>query len=116
MATCEIFGAFAVTEPKHGSDVVALETRARRQGDEWVLDGQKRWIRNDTVADVVVVWARDDDDGQVGAFVVEHSDGAEHPVPGYHARTPRESHARPCRKPDGLWRPSGAERVRSARR
>jgi Acyl-CoA dehydrogenases len=85
MATCEILGAFALTEPKHGSDVVALETRARRQGDEWVLDGQKRWIGNGTVADVVVVWARDDD-GQVGAFVVEHPEGAEHPVPGYHAR------------------------------
>jgi glutaryl-CoA dehydrogenase len=83
--TCEILGAFALTEPNHGSDVVALETRARRQGDEWVLDGQKRWIGNGTVADVVVVWARDDD-GQVGAFVVEHPDGAQHPVPGYHAR------------------------------
>jgi len=85
MATCEVLGAFALTEPKHGSDVVALETRARRQGDEWVLDGQKRWIGNGTVADVVVVWARDDG-GQVGAFVVEHPDGAEHPVPGYRAR------------------------------
>jgi glutaryl-CoA dehydrogenase len=85
MATCEILGAFALTEPTHGSDVVALETRARRQGDEWVLDGHKRWIGNGTIADVVVVWARDDD-GQVGAFVVEHPDGAEHPVRGYHAR------------------------------
>jgi glutaryl-CoA dehydrogenase len=85
MATCEILGAFALTEPKHGSDVVALETTAHRDGDEWVLDGQKRWIGNGTVADVVVVWARDDD-GKVGAFVVEHPDGAEHPVPGYHAR------------------------------
>ena len=54
-------------------------------GNEWVLDGQKRWIGNGTVADVVIVWARDDD-GQVGAFVVEHPDGAAHPVPGYHAR------------------------------
>ncbi len=85
MATCEILGAFALTEPNHGSDVVALETRARRDGDEWVLDGQKRWIGNGTVADVVIVWARDDD-GQVGAFVVEHPEGAAHPVPGYHAR------------------------------
>lgn len=85
MATCEILGAFALTEPDHGSDVVALETTARRDGDEWVLDGQKRWIGNGTVADVVVVWARDDD-GNVGAFMVEHHDGAEHPVPGYHAR------------------------------
>jgi len=85
MATCEVLGAFALTEPNHGSDVVALETRARRDGDEWVLDGRKRWIGNGTVADVVVVWARDDD-GQVGAFVVEHPDGAAHPVPGYRAR------------------------------
>ena len=85
MATCEVLGAFALTEPNHGSDVVALETRARRDGDEWVLDGRKRWIGNGTVADVVVVWARDDE-GQVGAFVVEHPDGAAHPVPGYRAR------------------------------
>ncbi|MEO8827119.1 MAG: acyl-CoA dehydrogenase family protein [Lapillicoccus sp.] len=85
MATCEALGAFALTEPNHGSDVVALETTARRDGDEWVLDGQKRWIGNGTVADIVVVWARDDD-GQVGAFIVEHPDGAEHPVSGYHAR------------------------------
>ena len=85
MATCEVLGAFALTEPNHGSDVVALETRARRDGDEWVLDGRKRWIGNGTVADVVVVWARDDD-GQVGAFVLEHPDGAAHPVPGYRAR------------------------------
>ena len=85
MAACEVLGAFALTEPQHGSDVVALETRAHRDGDEWVLDGQKRWIGNGTVAGIVVVWARDDD-GNVGAFVVEHPDGAEHPVPGYHAR------------------------------
>ncbi len=41
MAACEVLGAFALTEPKHGSDVVALETRARRDGDEWVLDGRE---------------------------------------------------------------------------
>ncbi|MEO5833154.1 MAG: acyl-CoA dehydrogenase family protein [Nakamurella sp.] len=85
MATCEVLGAFALTEPSHGSDVVSLETRAHREGDEWVLTGQKRWIGNGTVADIVVVWARDDDN-QVGAFVVEHPDGAAHPVPGYRAR------------------------------
>lgn len=85
MATCAVLGAFALTEPNHGSDVVSLETRAHRAGDEWVLTGQKRWIGNGTVADIVVVWARDDDN-QVGAFVVEHPDGAAHPVPGYRAR------------------------------
>jgi glutaryl-CoA dehydrogenase len=67
-------GAFALTEPEHGSDVVGLETRAHRDGDEWVLDGRKRWIGLGTAADIVVVWARDDD-GNVGAFVVEHPEG-----------------------------------------
>src|SRR6478735_1707440 len=85
MAACEVLGAFALTEPKHGSDVVALETRAHRDGDEWVLDGEKRWIGNGTVAGIVIVWARDDD-GNVGAFVIEHPDGADHPVPGYTAK------------------------------
>ena len=85
MASCDVLGAFALTEPNHGSDVVALETRAQRDGDEWVLTGEKRWIGNGTVAGIVVVWARDDD-GQVGAFVVEHPDGAENPIPGYRAR------------------------------
>jgi glutaryl-CoA dehydrogenase len=55
----------------HGSDSVALETSARRDGDAWVLNGEKRWIGNGTIADVVVVWARDADDGQVKAFLVE---------------------------------------------
>lgn len=85
MARVDKLGAFALTEPDHGSDVVQLATRAERDGDGWVLHGQKRWIGNGTVADLVVVWARDDE-GKVGGFVVEHPDGAEHPVPGYHAR------------------------------
>ena len=76
MARMEKIGAFALTEPDHGSDVVGLETRARRDGDAWVLDGRKRWIGLGTEADIVIVWARDDD-GDVGAFVVEH--------PGDHA-------------------------------
>ena len=71
MARVEKIGAFALTEPKHGSDSVALETAARRDGDEYVIDGRKRWIGNGTVADVVVVWARDAGDGQVKGFLVE---------------------------------------------
>jgi len=83
MATVDKIGAFALTEPEHGSDVVRLSTRARRESDgSWTLHGRKRWIGNGTVADLVVVWARDD----VGAFVVEHPDGAAHPVPGYRAQ------------------------------
>jgi len=71
MARLEKIGAFALTEPTHGSDSIALETSARRDGDGWVLDGSKRWIGNGTIADVVVVWARDTDDGQVKGFLVE---------------------------------------------
>jgi glutaryl-CoA dehydrogenase len=70
MAKMEKIGAFALTEPKHGSDAVMLETRARREGDEYVLDGEKRWIGNASFADVVIVWARDDE-GNVGGFLVE---------------------------------------------
>ena len=81
MARCEKLGAFALTEPDHGSDVVRLETRAHRDGDYWVLNGSKRWIGNGTIADLVLVWARNED-GDVGAFVI---DRAENDPTGYHA-------------------------------
>ena len=71
MARMEALGAFALTEPDHGSDSVALETTARREGDEYVIDGAKRWIGNGSLADVVVLWARDVADGQVKGFLVE---------------------------------------------
>ncbi|MET9157410.1 acyl-CoA dehydrogenase family protein [Streptomyces parvulus] len=71
MATMETVGAFALTEPLDGSDIAAgMHTTARRDGDTWVLDGEKRWIGNATFADHVVVWARDVDDDQVKGFVV----------------------------------------------
>jgi glutaryl-CoA dehydrogenase len=70
LARLETIGAFGLTEPDHGSDVVSLETRARSAGDGYVLDGRKRWIGNGTIADVILVWARDDD-GEVGGFLVE---------------------------------------------
>jgi len=71
LAAVDLFGAFALTEPRHGSDSVALETTARREGGDVVLDGEKRWIGNGTIADVLVVWARDSADGQVKGFLVE---------------------------------------------
>jgi glutaryl-CoA dehydrogenase len=74
MAAFDLIGAFALTEPTGGSDVAAgLRTTARREGDEWVLNGQKRWIGNGTFADLIVVWARDLGDDQVKGFVV-HKD------------------------------------------
>jgi glutaryl-CoA dehydrogenase len=79
MARLEKIGAFALTEPDHGSDSVGLETRARRDGDSYVLDGEKKWIGNGSIADVIVVWARDTGDHQVKGFLVEKG------TPGYSA-------------------------------
>ncbi|MQA93625.1 MAG: acyl-CoA dehydrogenase [Streptosporangiales bacterium] len=70
LAAMDEIGAFGMTEPGHGSDASSLQTRARRDGDGYVLDGAKRWIGNGTFADLVVVWARDEDD-KIGGFVVE---------------------------------------------
>ncbi|MGY2082899.1 acyl-CoA dehydrogenase family protein [Blastococcus sp. SYSU DS0539] len=72
MLALEKIGCFALTEPHGGSDVaLGLETTARRDGDEWVIDGAKRWIGNGTFADLVVVFARDVADDSVKTFVVE---------------------------------------------
>ena len=79
MARLDAIGAFALTEPDHGSDAVTLETRVRRLGDGYVIDGAKRWIGNATFADLMIVWARDAT-GEVGAYVVEKG------APGVEAR------------------------------
>ncbi|MBV9049689.1 MAG: acyl-CoA dehydrogenase family protein [Solirubrobacterales bacterium] len=79
MAALEKLGAFALTEPDHGSDSVALETSARRDGDCYVINGAKRWIGNGSLADVVVVWARGED-RQVQGFLVAKD------TPGFEAR------------------------------
>ncbi|MBD0358571.1 MAG: acyl-CoA dehydrogenase family protein, partial [Rubrobacter sp.] len=71
MARMEKIGAFGLTEAKHGSDSVMLETSVRREGDEYVINGEKRWIGNATFADVTIIWARDEEDGQVKGFLVE---------------------------------------------
>jgi glutaryl-CoA dehydrogenase len=71
MARMEKMGAFGLTEAKHGSDSVMLETSVRREGDEYVINGEKRWIGNATFADVTIIWARDEEDGQVKGFLVE---------------------------------------------
>jgi len=77
MARIEKIGAFALTEPDHGSDSVGLETSARRAGDEYLLNGRKKWIGNASFADYVIVWARGED-GNVGGYVVEKG------APGFH--------------------------------
>ena len=79
MARLEKVGAFALTEPDHGSDAVILESTATRDGGEWVINGRKRWPGNAVWCDVIVVFARDTEDHQVKAFVVEKDN------PGYAA-------------------------------
>ncbi len=61
MARGDVIGCFGLTEADFGSDPAGMRTSARRDGDDWVLDGTKLWITNGSVADVAVVWARTDD-------------------------------------------------------
>lgn len=85
MAAGEAIGCFGLTEPDSGSDPASMRTRARRDGDDWILDGTKMWITNGSVADVAVVWARGDaTDGGAGpihGFVVPTN------TPGFTANT-----------------------------
>ncbi|WP_255769757.1 acyl-CoA dehydrogenase family protein [Pseudarthrobacter sulfonivorans] len=67
-------GVFSLTEPESGSDIAGgLSTTARREGDDWILDGAKRWIGGASTADVLAVFARDVADGQVKAFLVDRT-------------------------------------------
>ncbi len=61
MATGEAIGCFGLTEPDHGSDPANMRTSAKRDGDDWILNGNKMWITNGGIADVAIVWARADD-------------------------------------------------------
>jgi glutaryl-CoA dehydrogenase len=66
----EKIGCFGLTEPDAGSDPGSMRTTARRDGNDWILNGSKMWITNGTVADLAVVWARTDD-GRINGFIVE---------------------------------------------
>ena len=74
MAAGELLGCFGLTEPDHGSDPATMATRARRDGDGWVLTGGKMWITNAPVADVAVIWARGDE-GVLGFAVPTDTPG-----------------------------------------
>ena len=69
LARGEAIGCFGLTEPDFGSNPGGMRTRARRDGDDWILDGEKAWITNGSIADVAVVWARTEDG--VRGFLVE---------------------------------------------
>jgi glutaryl-CoA dehydrogenase len=73
MARLEKIGSFGLTEPLVGSGASGgLLTTARREGDTWILNGQKKWIGNSTWGDLTIIWARDVADGQVKGFIVEN--------------------------------------------
>ena len=78
MAKGKLIGCFGLTEPDHGSDPGGMETRARRDGDNWILNGTKRWITNGAIADVAIVWAKVDEG--ITGFLVEKG------APGFSAR------------------------------
>ena len=70
LATGERVGCFGLTEPNHGSDAGSMQTRARKIADGYVLHGSKMWITNAPIADLFVVWAKDDD-GDIRGFLLE---------------------------------------------
>jgi len=82
MAAGRKIGCFGLTEPDHGSDPGGMKTRARKDGDHWILNGTKLWITNGTTADVAVVWAKTDDGGaeSIRGYLVEKG------MPGFEAR------------------------------
>jgi glutaryl-CoA dehydrogenase len=81
----EKIGSFGLTEPDVGSGAArGLRTSARREGDMWILNGQKKWIGNATFADLNIIWARDEADDQVKGFVVEKG------TPGFEAAKQRD--------------------------
>ena len=72
MQKMEKIGAFGLTEPEVGSGVAGgLTTTCKREGDAWILNGQKKWIGNATFSDITIIWARDLDDNNVKGFIVE---------------------------------------------
>jgi glutaryl-CoA dehydrogenase len=78
MAKGKLIGCFGLTEPDHGSDPGGMETRARRDGDGWILNGTKRWITNGSIADVAIVWAKVEEG--ITGFLVEKG------TPGFSTR------------------------------
>ncbi len=70
LASGEYIGCFGLTEPDHGSDPGSMKTRARKDGGNWILNGAKMWITNGSIADIAIVWARDEE-GTVRGFIVD---------------------------------------------
>lgn len=79
VASGQLLGGFALTEPHHGSDSVSLETSAQKDGQSWILNGNKKWIGNGATGGITLVWARDVADCGIKGFIVDQQ------TPGYEA-------------------------------
>ena len=66
----QIVGCFGLTEPNAGSDPAGMQTRAKKSGTKYILNGSKTWITNSPIADVFVIWAKDDKD-EIRGFILE---------------------------------------------
>jgi glutaryl-CoA dehydrogenase len=116
LARGEILGGFALTERLHGSDPAGMETTARRDGDSIVLNGNKCWINNGSITDVLVVWAKGED-GKVGGYLVERDSPGRRAVDlegkfSLRASTTSELFFEDCRIPAGNALP-GARGMRA---
>jgi len=79
LAIGELIGCFGLTEPEFGSNPGGMVTRARKDGSDWIINGAKMWITNGTIADVAVVWAKDEDDNVQGFLIEKGTPGFEAP-------------------------------------
>src|SRR5262250_2783967 len=123
MARMEKIGCFALTEPLVGSGTGAgLLTTAKRDGDSWVLNGQKRWIGNAPWCDLSIIWARDVDDNQVRGFIVENKTTPGFSVEKMHGKIALkvvqngQITMKDCRVPDANRLASGAQSFRDTAR
>ena len=105
MAAGEAIGCFGLTEPDAGSDPGSMRTRARRDGADWILHGQKMWITNGSIADVAVVWARTDE-GIRGFLVPRGTAGLHAPRTSTEAVAARVGHLRAAARRRAPARPT----------
>lgn len=77
MVKLEKIGAFGLTEPNVGSNAAHIQTTARKDGDSYILNGAKRWIGNASISNVLIIWARDEDSGEFGGYVIENANEVE---------------------------------------
>lgn len=77
MVKLEKIGAFGLTEPYVGSNAAQVRTTARKDGDSYILNGAKRWIGNASISNVLIIWARDEETGEFGGYVIEDANEVE---------------------------------------